>query len=239
MNGEWIPSLWWLIDFQKLIISFVAKRPWMHQITNLYFREVVRLGEVLKSITSNQDSKLLSHFWRILRKKFGTRLWYNTSYHPQIERQTEVADRSLGDLLRCLVGENPKKWEVVVAQVEFAYNYSNNQTRGKSLFEVVYGKQPTHPYDLAPLLEMGGNSLKGEDMVDLMKKLHEEIRLKIKESNVKYKKYANQKRISQSLLEGDMVMVYVHKEGFLASSYLKLRKRKMGPYIKKIAKNAC
>ena len=38
---------------------------------------------------------------------------------------------------------------------------------------------------------MGRNSLKGENMVDLMKNLHVEIRLKIEESNAKYKKYVD------------------------------------------------
>ena len=38
-------------------------------------------------------------------------------------KKIEVVNRILGDLLRCPVGENPKQWEVVVAQVEFAYNY--------------------------------------------------------------------------------------------------------------------
>ena len=36
VNGEWIPSLWWLIDFKKWLISFVAKRPWMHQIQQIF-----------------------------------------------------------------------------------------------------------------------------------------------------------------------------------------------------------
>ena len=53
-----------------------------------------------------------------------------------------------------------------------------------------------HLYDLAPLLEMGRNSLKGENMDDFMKKLHEEIRMKIEQSKAKYKKCAYQKRHS-------------------------------------------
>ena len=86
---------------------------------------------------------------------------------------------------------------------------------------------------------MGRNGLKGENMADLMKNLHEEIRLKIEESNAKYKKYADQKRRGQSFQEGDMVMVHLSKERFPAGFYSKLSKRKIGPYkIIKIGENA-
>ena len=70
-------------------------------------------------------------------------------------------------------------------------NYSRNRIAGKSPLEVIYGRHSMHLYDLAPLAEMGRTSLKGENIADLMKKLHEEIRLKIKELNAKNKKYAN------------------------------------------------
>ena len=51
-----------------------------------------------------------------------------------------------------------------------------------------------HFYDLAPLPEIEKNSLKGENVAETMKELHEEIRLKIEESNAKYKSYADPKR---------------------------------------------
>ena len=105
--------------------------------------------------------------------------------------QIEFVNKSLGDSLSCLVGENPKQWEAMVVQAEFAYNYSRNWSIDKSPFEVVYGRQPLHLYDLALLLEMRRNSLKGESMVDLKKDHMKNVRLKIEELNAKHKKYAD------------------------------------------------
>ena len=51
-------------------------------------------------------------------------------------------NRSLGNLLRCLVGNKPHNWEMVLAQVEFAYNNFVNKSIGKTPFEIVIGMHP-------------------------------------------------------------------------------------------------
>jgi len=48
-----------------------------------------------------------------------------------------VVNQSLGDSLRCLVGENLSTWDLVLPITKFAYNSYVNRSIGLSLFEVV------------------------------------------------------------------------------------------------------
>ena len=82
----------------------------------------------------------------------GTLLKFSTAYHPQIDGQTKVVNKSLGNLLRCLVGEHPGNWDLIFPQAEFTYNNSINRSIGMSLFEVVHRYKPRKPTDLILLL---------------------------------------------------------------------------------------
>jgi hypothetical protein len=54
--------------------------------------------------------------------KLGIKLLFSSSSHPQTDGQTEVVNRSLGNLLRVLIKKNPKSWEECIPHAEFAYN---------------------------------------------------------------------------------------------------------------------
>jgi hypothetical protein len=87
-----------------------------------------------KSIVYDRDTKFVGHLWRTLWKKLGTSLSFSSAYHPYMDGQTEVVNRSLGDLLRSLVTEHHSQWDHILLEAKFAYNDSLNRSIGHSPF---------------------------------------------------------------------------------------------------------
>ena len=54
-------------------------------VANLFFREVVRLHSLPKSIVSDRDTKFFGHFWRMLWKNMGIDLSFISAYHPHTD----------------------------------------------------------------------------------------------------------------------------------------------------------
>jgi hypothetical protein len=74
-----------MLDRFSKMVHFVACRKTMDaaRIAHLYFREVVRLHGVPRSITFYRDTKFISNFWRRLWRKLGTKLNFSSAYHTQ------------------------------------------------------------------------------------------------------------------------------------------------------------
>ena len=132
-------------------------------------------------------------------------------------------------MLRFLVGNKPSNWEMVLAQAEFAYNNSINKSTGKTPFEIVIGM---HPRGISNLRDVSGEekrSATGEEFVDFMESLHKEVKLRLEQSNPKYKENADQSRRHHDFQVGDEVIVHLKKGRFPVGTYSKLKMKKFGP----------
>jgi hypothetical protein len=180
-------SIMVVVDWFSKMAHFVACKK-VHDassIVGLYFKDIYKLHGLPSSIVSNRDSKFLAHFWRTLWKKLGTNLNYSTSFHPQTDGQTEVVNRSLGNLLHCLIKENPREWGAILPLAKFSFNASINRTTQSSTFEVVYGLQPAGVADLLSLPLPTKSNLKALDMVQHMQQVHQAVQQKIQMPSIK------------------------------------------------------
>ena len=82
----------------------------------LFLQEVVRLHGIVVSIVSDRHVKVVSYFWKTLWAKLRTKLMFFSAFHPQTDGQTEVTNKNLGNLLRCLVTDHVTSWDIVLPQ---------------------------------------------------------------------------------------------------------------------------
>ena len=75
-------------------------------------------------------------------------------------------NRSLGNLLRCLVGYKPSNWDIVLAQVEFAYNNFVNRSTNKTPFDIFTRMQPRGVSTLRDVVGEERRSVEGEEFVE-------------------------------------------------------------------------
>jgi hypothetical protein len=98
-----------VVRFSKMA-HFIAchKTDDVINIADLFFREVIRLHGLRRSIVSDRDVKFLSYFWKLLWGKLRAKLLYSTTCHPQTDAQTEVVNQTLIQLLRAIIQKNLK-----------------------------------------------------------------------------------------------------------------------------------
>ena len=113
------------------------KMNYVSRVVDLFFREVVRLHGMLRTIVPDRDAKFLSYLWKTLWCKLGTKLLFSTTYHPQTYGQTKVVNRTLSTLLRPIIKKNIKTWEDCLPHVECAYNHTIHSATKFSPYEIV------------------------------------------------------------------------------------------------------
>ena len=142
------------------------------------------MHELLKTMVSDKDVKLVSFLWQTLWHKMRTKLKFLTAFHPQTDEQTEVVNRTL----RCLIGKILKTWNLILPMAKFAYNNFVNRTTCLSPFEIVTNFNPRQSTDLVPTSHLHSRI---SDSVSAFAShicaLYEKIREKIMKNNVDYK----------------------------------------------------
>ena len=203
-------SIFVVVDCFSKMAHFIPCKKTTDAVTvaRLFFSEIYRIYGLPLSIVSDRDSRFLSHFWRTLWKLLRTSLDMSSAYHPQSDGQTEVTNRSLGDMLRCLVGNNIKSWDTILCQVEFAHNHAVNRSTSFSPFRVIYGIVLHGPLDLGVHPDATRDHGEAVDFVTNVTHVHQLVHDNLRLSSAKYKEAADRHRRDVQFNVGDKVWRY-------------------------------
>ncbi|RXN35730.1 Retrovirus-related Pol polyprotein from transposon 412 [Labeo rohita] len=97
---------------------------------------------------SDQGPDFESHLIKELCELAGIRKVRTTPYHPR-SNPVERFNRTLLSMLGTLETKKKSKWKDYVKPLVHAYNCTRNETTGFSPYELMFGRQPKLPVDLA------------------------------------------------------------------------------------------
>ncbi|MCO5551623.1 hypothetical protein L7F22_005128 [Adiantum nelumboides] len=83
---------------------------------------------------------------QVIWENIGTRLQFSSSFHPQTDRQSEIADSVVLDLLKSYISDQKTQWEKYLPLAEFAYNNTIRSSTEKAPFEIVEGAMKVPPF---------------------------------------------------------------------------------------------
>ncbi|MCO5584776.1 hypothetical protein L7F22_038708 [Adiantum nelumboides] len=151
----------------------------------------------------------------------GTRLDFSSFYHPETDGQSEIANLTILDMLKCYVSDQKTEWENYLPLVEFAYNNTTHSSTGKAPFEIIYGK-PLLP----PILCTKEKIFATDEFVRDIDTVFQQVKQAISRTQDKQKNAADKHRRQLILSKDQWVLLRFHRTRF------KTIARKVGKALK-------
>lgn len=154
----------------------------------------------------------------------------STAYHPQTDGLSERFHRTVEQVLRSYVGGRQDDWDAVLAQCEFAINNSVHSGTEFAPFEVVFGRAPQLPLDLA-CQKLGDNKV---EQVDVMLRdrlaVQREVAQNLQKSQAAMVRQANKHRRDMVFEVGQLVWLKTDHLQLQSLPTKKLSPKWVGPF---------
>jgi hypothetical protein len=105
----------------------------------LYVDHVFRHHGLSREFITDRDPRFTSAFWQEVTVLLGTRIVILSSFHPQIDGETERVNQTLETYLRHFVSVGLNDWDYLLSRAEFAHNAAINETIRTAPFKLTYG----------------------------------------------------------------------------------------------------
>ncbi|MCO5577144.1 hypothetical protein L7F22_030967 [Adiantum nelumboides] len=140
-------------------------------------------------------------YWPRLKKdveEFVRSCLFSSSFHPQTDGQSEIANSMVLDLLKSYISDEKTQWERYLPLVEFAYNNTIHSSTGKTPFEIVEGAMKVPPF-----LSTKDKIFEAEEYTRDLDTAFAKVRETLQKSQERQKKAVDRHRRDLTLKEND------------------------------------
>ena len=213
VNGH--DGIWTIIDRFRKQVHFIPVKNNINakQMARLFIQHIFKNNGLPQSIIGDRDPRTTSLFWRALFDNLGTKLKFSSAYHPQTDGQSEIANLTILDMLKCYAHETQTQWEKYLPLVEFAYNNTVHSSIGKAPFEIIYGKPLLLPImreqkkkSFMPLKNLKANKRKRRINIEETWTSRKEIGSCLSLTKLDFRKQRLMLLTTQNYLRGTMVL---------------------------------
>ncbi|WMV39249.1 hypothetical protein MTR67_032634 [Solanum verrucosum] len=113
-----------------------------HIVAQAFVIHIIKLYGPPRTIVTDRDPRFLHTFWQEINRLQGTILAMSTSYHQQIDGQSEALNKCVEQYLRCFVADSPHEWVHMLPWTVFWYNTPYQTSTGMTPFQALYGREP-------------------------------------------------------------------------------------------------
>ncbi|GJZ24351.1 putative reverse transcriptase domain-containing protein [Tanacetum coccineum] len=207
-SSQGYDTIWVIVDRLTKSAIFVPMRETgpIEKLARMYLKEVVTRHVIPLLIICDRDPRFTSNFWRSLKKALGTSLDMSTTYHPQIDGQSERTIQTLEDMLRACAIDFGKGWVNHLPLVEFSYNNNYHASIKSAPFKALYDQKCRSPVCWA---EFGQVQIIGSKIVQETTEKIIQIKQRMQVACDRQKSYADLKRKPMEFQVGDKVMLKV------------------------------
>ena len=220
----------------KLATVILGNESWStEQWANAFYHTYYRRWGVPQRIISDRGKVFLSEFWVALFKILWTKLLVTTSYHPQMDGQSERTNQTIEVALRHLVAPHKRDWPYHLTEVEYWINNLPNKSTGCSPLQFLCGLDPKTPLDWAALNPSDSTPPSTREWIDRCRCYRDEARDAIAFAQTKMSIYYDKLYKPVDLHPGDRVYITLAtgtEPGYRLPSTIvsKISGRRVGPF---------
>jgi hypothetical protein len=174
------------------------------EIARLFVNNIYKYHGFPDDIISDRGTQFVSKFWQSLFKILKVEIKLSTTYHPQIDGQTERVNQVLEQYLRCTINYHQDDWIDLLPLAKFAYNNTIQASTQQTPFFANSGYHPK--FDQFDFNNVG--NLAAEDLATRMTRIHTEMETKLLEAQNWQKENANKFRKEHPFHVGDKVWLF-------------------------------